>query len=301
MGKAPLSVLIHTYNEECNIANCLESVKWADDIVVVDMYSTDKTIELARQYTDRFFFFENMGYADPARQFALEKALNEWVLIVDADELVPGALRERIIDIIHGDKADVVYIPHKNYFFGKLIEGGGWGPFQDMHPRLFKKKHMRIGDCVHDFFQIDNTARIVKLADRRESFIHFAIIDVEQLIAKQNAYTTIEAKNIIEGKKRFIPLWSILLRKGLAVFFQRYILQKGYRDGIAGLYISFTRSFFYYLSLYIKARLMLEGGSSDVKSSVKEKYAAIARFVLSQYANNADGADSSDVESRLTQ
>jgi len=91
------------------------------------------------------------------------------------------------------------------------------------------------------------------------------------------------------------------LRKGLAVFFQRYILQKGYRDGIAGLYISFTRSFFYYLSLYIKARLMLEGGSSDVKSSVKEKYAAIARFVLSQYANNADGADSSDVESRLTQ
>ncbi len=89
-----ISVLINTFNEERNIKNCLESVSWADEIIIVDMYSDDKTVDIAKNYTDKIYYFERMGYADPARQFALKKATHEWVLIVDADEMVPLELRE---------------------------------------------------------------------------------------------------------------------------------------------------------------------------------------------------------------
>ena len=84
-----ISILIHTLNEERNIRNCLETVKWADEIIIIDMYSDDRTVEITKEYTDKIFYHERMGYADPARQFGLEKATHEWVLQVDADELVP--------------------------------------------------------------------------------------------------------------------------------------------------------------------------------------------------------------------
>ena len=82
-----ISVSINTFNEERNIKNCLESVKWADEIVIVDMYSTDKTVKIAKEYTDKIFYFENLGYADPAREFARNKTTNEWILDIDADEV----------------------------------------------------------------------------------------------------------------------------------------------------------------------------------------------------------------------
>jgi len=90
-----VSVLVHTLNEEKNIRNCLDTLKWAEEIIIVDLFSDDRTVEVASEYTDRFFFHERMGYADPARQFGLEKASCNWILIVDADEQVPLKLKER--------------------------------------------------------------------------------------------------------------------------------------------------------------------------------------------------------------
>jgi len=125
MKKLSVSVLIHTLNEERNIRNCLETVIWAEEIIVVDMYSDDKTVEIAREYTDKIFYFERVGYADPARKFALERATKPWILVVDADELVPRRLYEELKNIIEKDLADVVYIPRNNYFFGEILKGTG--------------------------------------------------------------------------------------------------------------------------------------------------------------------------------
>lgn len=140
MKEPKISVLINTYNEERNIRNCLESVKWADEIVIVDMYSEDKTTTIAREYTDKIYFFERMGYVEPARQFVLEKASNDWILLLDADEMVPKKLRDKLLDIAKNDLGDVIYIPRKNYFFGYLMKGTGFGAIQDKQPRFFKKK-----------------------------------------------------------------------------------------------------------------------------------------------------------------
>ena len=170
--KLKISVLINTFNEEKNIRNCLESVKWADDIVIVDMYSEDKTIEIAKNYTDRIYFFERCGYADPARQFALEKAKYDWCLIVDADELVPYKMFLRIKDIVEKDQADVVWFPRNNYFFGQLLQGNGWGALQDMQPKLFKKVFMELSPAVHSIFRIKRDARELFIKDPEEGFIH---------------------------------------------------------------------------------------------------------------------------------
>ncbi|MEL3933639.1 glycosyltransferase, partial [Aeromonas enteropelogenes] len=86
------------------------------------------------------------GYADPARQFALEQASNEWILVVDADELVPKILKDKLIEIMMSDQYDAVLIPHKNYFFGHLMKGTGWGPLQDMHVRFFRKNKVSYTD-----------------------------------------------------------------------------------------------------------------------------------------------------------
>ena len=207
-----ISVIIHTFNEERNIRNCLETVKWADEIIIVDMYSDDKTVEIAKEYTDKIYFFERVGYVEPARQFALEKATHEWILVVDADELVPLKLKNKLIEIMEKDLADVVFIPCNNYFFGRLMQGTGWGALQDYHPRFFKKNFVSFSEGIHAKFRINKDARIYYIDDPETGFIHFNYIDVEHFLDKLNRYTTIEAKNMFKGIKPALNLGKLLLR-----------------------------------------------------------------------------------------
>jgi len=196
-----ISVLINTFNEEKNIENCLKAVEWADEIVVVDMYSDDKTVEIASRYTDKIFYFKRMGYADPARQFALEKATYDWILVVDADELVPLKLKNILSEIAGKDLADVVYIPRSNYFAGKKINGLGMGTLHDMQPRFFKKGYLNFGDEIHNFFKVESKARIYRIKNPEESFTHLSYLDFEQYFDRMNNYSTIEATSIFNGKK----------------------------------------------------------------------------------------------------
>ncbi|MCD6364169.1 MAG: glycosyltransferase family 2 protein [Synergistetes bacterium] len=135
--KKGISAIVHTFNEEHNIRNCLESVKWADEIVIIDMYSEDKTVEIAREYTDKIYFFERKGYADPARQFGIDQASCKWILIVDADEMIPKRLSQRLKEIAEKDEADVVYIPRRNFLFGKPLKGGVVGDSSSNDTEVF--------------------------------------------------------------------------------------------------------------------------------------------------------------------
>lgn len=281
-----ISVLINTLNEEKNIRNCLESVKWADEIVIVDMYSDDRTLEIAREYTDKIFFFEKMGYADPARQFALEQASCEWVLVLDADEIVPLKLKNSLQEVMEKDLGDVVNIPHNNYFAGKQIQHMGWGPMQDMHPRFFRKKYLHFGDRIHDFINISEEARHYNLTDPQEGFIHFSYLDFEHYIDKAlNHYTSIEARNIFEGKKEGYKLGESvpgILFRLFRGFFDVYVRDKGYKDGFRGLSISFL-SVIYNLLAYLKLRLMKEYNTIDTREKIREEYQRITDEVLLEY------------------
>ncbi len=279
-----ISIIINTFNEEKNIENCLESVKWADEIVVVDMYSEDNTVGIARKYTDKIFFFERMGYADPARQFALEKASNEWILVLDADELVPLKLMNKLHEIIDKDCGDVIYIPRNNYFAGKQIHNMGWGALDDLQPRFFKKKYLSFGEKIHDFYNINEDARIYKITDPREGFIHFSYLDFEDYIDRLNKYTSIESKNIFENKEKQNQQKNIisLLVKLLNVFFSNYIRKRAYKDGFRGLSLSLL-AVMYNLTVYLKLTLMEEYNTIDTREKVRDEYLKIIDKLLLEY------------------
>src|SRR5512142_1439943 len=127
-----VSVVINTLNEESNLPYCLRSVApWASDIVVVDMHSTDDTRKIAERYGARVFLHEPLGFADPARAFAVSKATHDWILVLDADELVSVALHDELLRIASADEADVVKIPRRNYMFGAPLADTGWAPARD--------------------------------------------------------------------------------------------------------------------------------------------------------------------------
>jgi glycosyltransferase involved in cell wall biosynthesis len=264
-----VSVLINTLNEEKNIKNCLETVKWADEIIIVDMYSDDKTVEIARDYTNRIFMHKRMGYADPARKYALEQASHEWILVIDADELVPLSLKEQLIKIAESNEFDAVLIPHQNYFFGRQMKGAGWGSLQDKHIRFYKKSFMRYTDRVHDFAQLDPKARIYEIHKEDCGFIHFNYIDVEHFFDKFNRYTTIEADNAFQVHEKFSVKRAIY--RTVKEFLVRYIKRKGYKDGFQGFALSF------FMASY---RL-----SSALKLYIKEKYpdGAVREDILKDY------------------
>ncbi len=281
MANDKVSVTVTTWNEAANIRNCLESVRWADEIIVVDMYSVDNTVEIAREYTDRIFFFENTGYVEPSRQFAVDQASHEWILVIDADEMVPRALRDRLLKIAREDSADVVYLFRHNYFFGRLMEGGGWGHRQDRHARFFKKSCVQFSEAIHRPFQLVNQPRVLELAAPGTGFIHFNYIDLEHFLEKMNRYTTIEAKNSYQGLKPS-PSIPILLISMAKEFIGRWLLKKGYRDGIQGFYLSCLMGT-YQLASFAKVRLMQSLNSDHPRTAIERQYAEIAQKVLAQY------------------
>jgi glycosyltransferase involved in cell wall biosynthesis len=259
MNKLPVSVLVHTLNEEKNIRNCLETIKWADEIVLIDMYSDDKTVDIATEYTDKIYYHERMGYADPARQFGLEKAYNDWILIVDADELVPLKLKDKLESIIKEDLGDIISIPHNNYFFGKIMEFTGWGPLQDTHHRFFKKDYVFISDKIHSTFTEREDARIYELTDEEEGFIHFNYVDVEHFLEKLNRYTSIEAKALFETDKD-IKFRSVV-NQIISEFRKRYFKLNGRKEGYRGFSLSCLMGV-YRLVTFTKLKLMKEYNTS---------------------------------------
>jgi glycosyltransferase involved in cell wall biosynthesis len=282
MIKTPVSVIINTFNEEKNIRNCLETVKWADEIIVVDMYSEDRTVEIVKEYTDKIFFFKRLGYADPARQFALEKAANDWILSIDADELVPIKLKNKLINIMRKDEADIVYTPHNNYLFGHLLEFTGWGAKQDMHVRFFKKNFLNYTEDIHNFVAIKDNARIYKIKDPEEGFVHLAYLDVEHFIEKMNRYTTIEAKRLFDAGEDINS--KQLLKRILDEFKFRYMDLKGYKEGFRGFSLSMLMAM-YRLVTYMKLKLMRKHNSKGPREKIREKYNKIALEIIEEYAN----------------
>ena len=136
MEREKISITIITYNEEDNIRDCLESVKWADEIIVVDSGSIDKTTEICREFTDKVFFNTWTGMREQ-KQYAVERALNTWIFSIDADERATEAIMQFIIQELKNPAHDGYRFPRQNYFLGAWLKHGGWYP--DHVLRLFRR------------------------------------------------------------------------------------------------------------------------------------------------------------------
>ncbi|KPJ69458.1 hypothetical protein AMJ44_03835 [candidate division WOR-1 bacterium DG_54_3] len=230
-----ISVVIATKNEERNIRDCLESVKWADEIIIVDDASSDKTVEVCKVYTDKIFINDSKGSFHKNKNFGLEKAVGDWILSLDADERIPEDLSKEIRIAVKDERKVGYYISRKNFFLSKWIRGCGWYP--DYIIRLFRKGVTKWPLEIHDVPMIKERDKVGYL---RNSMIHISYTSLEQYFDKSTRYTTRLAQEEYEKGARITKtnFLILFLAKPLAWFFRKYFLMRGYRDGFRGFFIS---------------------------------------------------------------
>jgi glycosyltransferase involved in cell wall biosynthesis len=253
-----LSVVIITHNEERNIQDALESVTWADEIIVVDSFSTDGTAEICRQYTDKVFSVKWSGFAEQKNK-GLSMAAHQWVFVLDADERITGELRKEILDVVQDKSSlDGYYIPRKNYFAGKWIKHGGWWP--DYTLRLFRREKGLFGIReVHEAVTINGTTGYLK-----SPMEHYSYKNSADYLKRMKLYSFLAAKELFK-EGRNANFCDIIIRP-IATFFRMSLLQLGILDGTYGVKLAYLYSVYTY-EKYSKLREM---GRHPVKKGMSD-------------------------------
>ena len=260
MMKNPVSVVVITKNEEANIAECLSSVHgWADEIVVVDDGSIDKTVAIAEQFASKVYH-RRMDNEGRHRNWAYAQARNEWVLSLDADEMVTPELREEIAAAIPKPEFQAYSIPLRNYIGSYWVRFSGWYPAGKL--RLFMKSRFKYEEVeVHPrVFLEGNTGHLTK------DIVHKGYPDIEHFLGSLNRQTTLEARKWIHtGRQMSLgqALWRTLDR-----FPRSFIGKKGYKDGFYGFVIAYFASLYQIMSYvkYIEMKKNMSNGHNVTKS-----------------------------------
>lgn len=227
---AKLTVTVITKNEAARIADALRSVSWADEIIVVDSGSTDDTVAIAREFTDRIIVEPWPGYA-AQKNFAAAQAAHDWVLSLDADERISDALAAEIRAILAaGPGAHGYRMPRVTFHLGRWIRSTDWYP--DLQLRLYDRRQGRwVGRYVHESVSI-----VGRVDELRGEILHLAYRDIAHHAQTMDLYTTLAARQMYEEGRR-AGLLDVLVRPQLA-FARNYFLKGGVRDGVVGLIVS---------------------------------------------------------------
>ncbi len=253
--KLPVSVVISAYNEEKKIEDCLTSVAWADEIIVVDNESTDKTASLAKKHHAHVLTRPNNLMLNVNKNFGFSKAKHTWILSLDADERVSEELAEEIAIVVADESNDRngYFIPRKNIIFGKWIRHTGWYP--DYQLRLFRKNKGRFAEeHVHELITIDGEA-----GNLQENMIHLNHDSIAQFLHKTIIiYAPNEADQLM--KKGYEFHYYDAIRFPLNEFLSRFFLREGYKDGFFGLVLSLLMACYH---LIVFAFLWEKNGFKD--------------------------------------
>ena len=231
-----ITALIITYNEIGYIENCLQSVDFADEIIVVDSYSTDGTYEYLSSHPKVKVLqhpFENFTLQ---KSFALQQASNDWILFLDADEVVPTPLKEEIIDTVNSGEPHVAYWFYRQFMFGdQPLRFSGWQT--DKNYRLFRKSKAKFSDkkIVHETLEVDGSSGILK-----EKLIHYCYKNYEDYKGKMLKYGRLKAKEDFYKENTFNYFFYIF--KPAWKFFNHYILRLGIFDGKKGRIICYLNA-----------------------------------------------------------
>jgi len=234
------SAIVVCFNEEDRIEDCLKSLVWCEEIVVVDSYSTDSTPEICRRYTSKFYQRDWGGYKDQ-KAYAHSLATMDWVLLVDSDERVSDDLRQEIAEVLTGDGAEYAgyAIPRLVHYLGRWWRRGGWYPDYDV--RLFRRERASWGGVEpHEKIIIDGKVR--RLAN---PLYHFSYRSIDDHINRINRFTTISSAELRKAGTRW-HLSDALLRPAVR-FFRSYILKRGFMEGFAGFYVALTAAVYVFL------------------------------------------------------
>lgn len=223
---SPLSVVLITLNAAGQLAECLASVAFADEVVVIDSGSTDGTVALAQRYGARVVAKEWLGFGRQ-KQFAVEQAANDWVLCVDADERVSPELAASLVRVLQAPAAPVYRMARRNRFLGRWLRHGEGYP--DWSARLFDRRQARWSDdTVHEKVHYVATPGMLE-----GDLLHESAEDLGRYLEKQNRYTTLAAEDLYRRGRR--AGMTELVLSPLVRFFKFYILQLGFLDGLPGL------------------------------------------------------------------
>ncbi len=234
-----ISVVINTRNEENNLPRALASVKeLADEVVVVDMHSTDKTVEIAKKAGAKVYSHKETGYVEPARNFALRQAQGEHILVLDADEEVTPSLARTLKKLAENPKADFYRLPRKNIIFGKWIEHSRWWP--DYNIRFFKKGKVSWSEIIHSVPETQGKGLDLP-AEEENAIAHYNYTSISQFIERANRYSDIQAEFLI--KNGYVFSWGDLIKKPVGEFVSRFLAGEGYKDGVHGLALGILQAF----------------------------------------------------------
>jgi glycosyltransferase involved in cell wall biosynthesis len=223
-----LSVIIITKNEERNIRACLKSVTWADEIIVVDAGSMDRTVDIAKEFTQKIFSRPWDGYG-VAKNYGLLQCTSEWILSLDADERITLELQKEILDRLSSvdQKIAALSMPRRANFLGKWINHCGWYPGRIT--RVFRRSAGRFSEeKVHERLEVQGVTVPLK-----SDLLHYTDPDLKHYFEKFNKYTSLAAEELTENNKKFV-LGKLIINP-LVVFIKMYILKLGFLDGIPGL------------------------------------------------------------------
>lgn len=227
-----ISVIVHTFNEEVNIGACLQSVLWADEIILIDNYSTDNTLQIAKKYTNNTFLFPKSEHVEPSRNFGLDKARSEWLLSMDADETLPRNAEKIIRKLIQNKKIDGYWLPRKQHINNSTFLHYGYF-YPDYQLRLFRnRKDIRYSGKIHEFPFIAKTVRL-KEPHILHNSTHSKFSSFMAFI-RSFTYIKIEGR---EMSKRKINIVTFLKRSITEIFrhlYRSFVVKKGYKDGYNG-------------------------------------------------------------------
>jgi glycosyltransferase involved in cell wall biosynthesis len=242
-----LSVAIITLNEERNLAECLASVAFADEIVVIDGGSRDRTCEIARAAGARVIEAPDWPGFGLQKNRAIDACSGDWVLSIDADERVPQNLRDEIQTALRDPTFDAYEMPRSSYYCGRFMRHSGWWP--DYVQRLFRRGTARFSSApVHESLQIDG--KIGRLSSALE---HWSFRTMEQVLHKVNHYSSLSAPIVLRRGRR--PTIMTAVVHGVSAFFRTYVLKRGFLDGAHGFMLAVSNAEGSYYR-YVKAMLL---------------------------------------------
>ncbi|MBI2613509.1 MAG: glycosyltransferase family 2 protein [Candidatus Levybacteria bacterium] len=266
--KIILSVVVSAFNSEQELEDCLKSAVFADEIVVVDNSSTDKTAEIAKQYTDKIFTRPNNPMLNVNKNFGFSKAGGTWIFCLDADERITPDLAQEIknLKLENENSVNGYWIPRKNIIFGKWIEHTGWYP--DHQLRLFRngkgsfpEKH------VHEMIKITGETGYLK-----NNLLHYNYRTISQFLNKLNIYVFNEAEQLINNGYKFE--WQDAIRAPVKEFLGRFFAREGYKDGFHGLVLSLLMSFYHLLVVVVlwEKQGFKENEMGDINTEIKKEF-----------------------------
>ena len=244
-----LSVILITKNEEKSIRDCLESIVWADEIIVLDSGSTDNTVAICREYTRKVFITDWPGFG-PQKNHALEMTTSDWVLSVDADERVTSELRAEIQAAIVDAGSNIAFkMPRLSNYCGRYMRHSGWWP--DYIVRLFRRGKAHFSnDLVHEHLIVNGSTETLF-----KPLIHNSFRDLEDVLNKVNTYSSAGARMMHQRQKKATLASAVF--HGLWAFVHTYILRAGFLDGREGFMLAVSNAegtYYRYLKLMMMAK-----------------------------------------------